>query len=355
MTAQGYEPLYELTRGEIVESLHYGALAVCDAQGELIAWHGDPETITYLRSSAKPFQALPFIEEGGKEYFDLTLKEIALMCASHSGTDEHVETAHSIQSKTGLSEIDLACGCHPITHAPTIKAMHQRGEAPTPNRHNCSGKHSGMLAYARMRGLPTREYIDPLHPIQQRILAVFAEMCALEIEEVEVGIDGCSAPNFAVPLRNAARGFARLCQPEGLPEKRRDACLTITQAMLAHPEMVGGPDSFDTALMKVARGKLICKGGAEGYQAAGILPGALGTGSPALGIAIKIADGDLKGRARPAVTLEVLRQLGALPPESFAELARFGPQSKLYNWRNFQVGEAHPAFTLKMAAAQSLA
>jgi L-asparaginase II len=346
MSNPPYIPVFELTRGQVVESVHFGAAAVSDRNGNLAAWLGDPEAVTFLRSSAKPFQALPFIESGGASAFQLTSAEVALLCASHSGTDEHVETVLSIQGKTGVRMEQLLCGVHPVTHEPTAEAMRRRGEVPTPNRHNCSGKHTGMLAYTHWQGWPVEDYINPSHPVQQRILVTFAEMCGLEPEQVRVGIDGCSAPNFAVPLRNAAMAFARLCDPEELLPQRAEACRLITTAMAANPGMVAGPRRFDTRLMEATGGRLVSKGGAEGYQGVGLLPGALGPGSPALGIAIKVSDGDLKGRALPAITLEILHQLGTLAPTELADLSDLGPSLMVQNWRQLLVGEARPSFRL---------
>jgi L-asparaginase II len=364
MNGYAYQPILELTRGEIVETVHFGALAVVDALGNLLTSYGDPATVTYLRSSAKPFQAVPFIESGGQGAFGLTSREVAIICASHSGTDEHVQTVVDIQSKTGVSEAELMCGVHMPSHLPTFEALRKRGEQPTPNRHNCSGKHTGMLAsihLKRMRGehIPVDiPYIDIQHPLQQEILNTFAEMCDVEVEQVSIGIDGCSLPNFAVPLKNAAYAFARLCDPSQLASARAAACRTITGSMTANPNMVGGPDSFDTRLMIACGGRILCKGGAEGYQALGLLPGALGPGSPALGITIKISDGDLgahsraqgdpHGRARPAVTLEILRQLGALSSQELEILAEYGPTFSIHNWRKLKVGEARPCFSLSL-------
>lgn len=351
-----YSPIFELTRGGIVESIHFGAVAVVDVYGKLVAWYGDPKTVTFLRSTAKPFQALPFIQHGGQDFYHLTPREVALLCASHSGTDEHVAVVQKIQMKTGVSEADLLCGVHPPSHEPTAEALRERKEQPTPNRHNCSGKHTGMLAYTRMLDLPEHpdasdlDYIDPQHPVQQEILSTFAEMCELPVDQVVEGIDGCSAPNFAVPLRSAALAYARLCDPETggvMPAERAAACRTIHAAMMANPDMVGGPGRFDTRLMGVGQGRIVAKGGAEGYQGVGLMPGALGPGSPALGIALKISDGDLKSRARPAVTLEVLRQLGALSASELGLLSEFGPATPVHNWRKIVVGQAHPRFELE--------
>jgi L-asparaginase II len=347
MVPNGYLPLYRLTRGGTVESVHFGAIAVVGRGGERHASHGDPDTVTYLRSTAKPFQALPLVQAGGVEALSLTPPEVALICGSHAGTDRHVEVARSIQSKVRVTEGDLLCGVHSPYDRETARALRSRGEDPTPNRHNCSGKHSGMLAYARLRGWPTEGYIDPGHPVQKDILATFAEMCNLKSEAVRVGTDGCSAPNFAVPLYNAALAYARLSDPSDLSPDRAEACQTITAAMIAHPEMVSGAGRFDTWLMEIGRGAILAKGGAEGYQGVGLLPGALGPGSPALGVAVKISDGDSAGRARAAVVVEILRQLGALDETQLDELAPFGPTRQVQNWRKLEVGLGEPCFQLQ--------
>jgi L-asparaginase II len=344
-----YSPIFQISRGDIVESTHFGSLVVVDTQGKVLAQYGNPNLVTYLRSTAKPFQALPFIEQGGQVTFNLLPSEVALLCASHSGTDEHVATLLSIQKKTNVLESELLCGTHPPYHEPTAQALAQRGEKPTPNRHNCSGKHTAMLAFAHWQGWSTTDYLDPSHPVQQRILATLSEMCSLPIKDIVIGTDGCSAPNFAIPLYNAAWGYARLCDPSDLPSGRAIVCRTITSAMTSFPEMVAGPDRFDTRLVEAAQGLIVAKGGAEGYQGLGLLPGALGPGSPALGIAVKISDGDLKNRARPAVAIEVLRQLKALSKDEIEEVADFGPKLPVYNWRKLRVGESEPCFELEIS------
>lgn len=361
MRNTSYDPIFQLTRGNIVESLHFGAIAVVEPTGRMAAWYGDPGLVTFTRSSAKPLQALPFLENGGMSYYGLTLQEVALLCASHSGTDEHVAVVKSIQSKTGVSESDLMCGTHTVYDRKTAEAMRGRGEVPTPNRHNCSGKHTGMLAYAHMLKIPTGPenlpYIDPTHPVQQRIVTTLAEMADLTPGEIHVGIDGCSAPNFALALRSTALAFARLCQPDGLAEKRAETCRLITKAMLTYPDMIGGPDNFDTTLIQASQGRVICKGGAEGFQAFGIMPGAVSPGSPALGVAFKVSDGDLKGHnfpvgdprghVRPAVALEILHQLGVFETQDLEKLAEYGPEFPVENWRKLRVGLASPCFTLQ--------
>lgn len=348
-------PLLELTRGNIVESTHYGAIAVVDSHGRMLHSLGDPNTVAFLRSSAKPFQALPFFEYGGPERLGLTTQEQALVCASHEGSDEHVRVAESIQAKAGVREADLQCGVHMPGDARAYRALIARGEAPTPNRNNCSGKHTGMLAYAKLRGWPLDTYLEMSHPVQQEILTALAELSGYGRSEVEIGIDGCSAPNFAVPLHHAALAFARLCDVEEMRPERRQAALQITKAMTTHPEMISGANEFDCRLMQATPGRMVCKRGAEGYQAIGVMPGVIGEGSPGVGIAFKVSDGDLlfrtiniepKNRVRPAVTLEILRQIGVLSAEELRALSDFGPSLPVKNNRGATVGISRAVFQL---------
>jgi len=346
MAATPYLPILNLTRGETIESIHYGAFAIVDSRARLLAAHGSPNAITYLRSSSKPFQALPLVESGGAKHWGFTPKEIAITCASHAGTDGHAQTLAGMQAKVGITQNHLQCGVHTPIDADTARALLLKGENPTPNRHNCSGKHTGMLAFAQGNDLSLENYLDPEHPLQQKILRTFCEMCKLEPEQVALGTDGCSAPNFPVPLYNAALGFARLVDPWELPPKRAVACEQITDAMTNHPEMVAGPGKFDSRLMAVAGDHIVSKGGAEGYQAIGIKPRIIKPDSPGIGIAIKISDGDPHGRARPAVALQILTQLGALTPSEVQSLADLGPGFLIHNWRKILVGQASTTFDI---------
>lgn len=355
MTAEGVAPLFALTRGNIVESFHYGVIAVVNASGRLLYSLGDPERVAFLRSSAKPFQAMPFFERGAHKTLGLSLKEQALLCASHEGSDEHVEVAASIQAKAGLKESDLQCGVHMPGDAAAYRALISAGQLPSSNRNNCSGKHSGMLALAKLRGLPLESYLEISHPIQQDILSMLAEMSRYPREKVEIGIDGCSAPNFAVPLYNAALAFARLCDPHELPVARQQAARSITTAMAGHPKMISGAGEFDCRLMTIMAGRAVCKRGAEGFQAIGIMPGVLSPEAEGVGIAFKVSDGDLLfrtidleplNRVRPAVTLEIMRQIGAITPTELEQLAEFGPQLPLKNHRGTTVGTSKPTFQL---------
>jgi len=341
-----YNPIYQFSRGKIPESIHYGAVAVVNAAGDLIASYGDPHVATFLRSTAKPFQALPFIARKGDQRYDLTDQEIALICSSHSGTDKHVQVLQELQGKIGITEADLMCGSHPPYHKATREKLEERGERPTSNRHNCSGKHTGMIAHAKMSGLPINTYLELDHPVQQRILQSLSEMCALKVDQIILGTDGCSVPTFALPLYNAALAWAKLVDPSDLPPARERACRTITRAMTTHPFMVAGPDRLDTKLMDTAKGKVVAKSGAEAFQGLGVPPGVLGEGSQALGIALKISDGDRGNRVKGPVVLEVLKQISILSDEELEELSEYGPDKPLINYRNIVVGHGKPVFEL---------
>lgn len=344
MTSFNVVPLVELTRGPIVECIHYGAYAVVDASNHVVQSAGDPEIVTYLRSSAKPFQILAFVEAGGVEAFHLTDRELAVMCASHHGTDDHVKVISGIQKKIGVTESDLMCGIHPPYDRATAERMLKNSEPITPLRHNCSGKHTGMLALCKLKGFPKEDYLNPEHPAQKLILSTFSQVTGVPLEQIILGTDGCSAPVFAVPLHAAAWAFAQLADPAALPEPRQSALRHIFRAMTANPDMIAGPNAFDTDLMLAGRGKILTKGGAEGYQAFALLPGACGKESPALGICIKISDGDQGSgsRARTLLSTEILRQLGALDAAQMLELADYATRPQ-YNWRHIEIGQIRPA------------
>lgn len=347
-TLAGYEAVVELTRGGIVECIHFGAMAVVDSAGHLLTSLGDPNLVTFPRSSMKPLQALPFVEDGGPEHFGLTEEELSILCASHRGTDEHVRVLRSIHAKVGLQESDLQCGVHWPSDKATASAVRERGEEPTPYRHNCSGKHSGMLAQALLHNYSKETYLSMDNPVQQRILKTVAEMCGMEREDMPVGIDGCSAPVFAMPLYNFALAMARLADPNGLGEVRATACKKITHAMMAYPEMVAGPGAFDSVLMSVMQGKAVVKGGAEGYQMISLMPGACGKGSPGIGVAIKISDGDPNRRATYTLIVALLKALG-FEAEMASDSFRNFNASVLRNWRGLEIGEIRTARPIEIS------
>ncbi len=333
------EPMVEVWRGGRVESQHQGALAVVDAAGRLIAQVGDAQLVSYLRSSAKPFQLLPLVESGGAERLGFTDTELAVMAGSHSGEPQHVATVQSILSKIGLNAGALQCGIHAPLSASAARALRQAGQEPTVLHNNCSGKHAGMLAQAVDRGLNTHNYLDPDHPIQLAIKQRLAELGGIAVDDIGVGIDGCSAPCFAMPLRASALAFARLAEA-GSGRQEVNSLGRVARAMMAHPEMVAGEGRLDTDLMRVVPGRAVSKGGAEGYHGAGFLR----PDGSAWGLAIKIADGDGKRGGQP-VLIEALRQLGMLDDAALTALRDYHTW-KITNHRGLEVGEVKANFRI---------
>ncbi len=340
-----FEPLVELTRGEIVESIHFGSIVVCDNTGKVHFQMGDADLVTYLRSTAKPLQVLALLENPASQQYHFNDSEIAIMCASHSGTNDHVRVLQGLQKKIGIDADSLQCGMHLPFDRITANHIIRGEEELSSLRHNCSGKHSGMLALAALLNAPQDSYLETDNLTQQLILKTCGEMFDISASQFAMGVDGCSAPVFAVPMRNAARAYALLCQPESLTQQRAAACKMITHAMMAHPFLVAGPERFDTAIMETITGKLIAKTGAEGYFGVGIMPDALRPGSPALGVMVKIIDGDLKERARPVVIMSILHHVGLLTPAVEDQLQQYGRHA-ITNWRDIPIGEIRPSSQL---------
>lgn len=351
MSTFGHVPLVEVTRGKVVESVHFGSLCLTDTHGNSLFSLGDQISPFFLRSSAKPFQLLAFLERGGAEYFGFEPREIAIMCASHSGTPAHLETLEKLQIKSGVDESLLQCGVHAPYHKPSADQLMIDGKTLHPNHNNCSGKHTGMLSFAKMIDAPLDAYLDNSHPVQKAILKTFCEMCGVDESSVELGVDGCTAPVFAVPLPAAARGYARLCQPQGLEDHRAAACRLITSAMTAHADMVAGPERFDTDAMFIGRGAFIAKLGAEGYRGIGILPGRSRSFEGGLGLTMKISDGDPNSRATPVIAMALLKALSILDETQASSLWKYD-RRPITNWRGKEIGEIRPSGFLAEALAE---
>ncbi len=338
--APPHVPLAVATRGDAVDAVHYGSVAVVDRDGNLLHAAGDPNVMTMTRSALKPFQAMPFVAAGGIERFGYTPQQMALLCASHSGEPRHVAAVADMLARAGNTVADLQCG----SHAPGY--FEARGDVPppppySPLAHNCSGKHSGMLAYCVQCGLPKGDYLAWDHPLQQAVREAVAHFTASAESELMGGIDGCSAPNYAVPLARLALAFARLAADSD-DVRYGDAPRRLADAMTAHPEMVSGEGRNDLALTRAGRGDWVAKIGAEGVQAIGIR-------SKGIGIAVKVIDGGKRG-LHPA-TVEVLDQLGLLDAEQRAELADWHMPS-VRNVRGTVTGVVRPAVVLDKVAAR---
>ena len=334
------EILAQVIRGETVESAHRGHLIVLDGDGRTIASLGNPETVTFYRSAAKAFQAIPFITSGAAERFGFTESEIALACASHSGEKIHTGLAAAMLEKAGLGEKDLRCGAHLPFSEKTAEAMIRRGEKPTQIHNNCSGKHAAMLAFARHIGAEIETYEKLENPVQQRIMETISLFTAVPPGEIKIGVDGCAAPNFAVSVRAMARSFVKLVNPpEDFDENLKIACQKIVSAKMNYPELIGGKERLDTILMQAGKRRFISKIGAEGVWLCGVLPNE--KWKSGLGIALKIEDGDDK-RARAVVAIEVLRQLGIFNAKT---LRKFSPLP-VRNRRGDLVGTVQAKFKL---------
>lgn len=336
------EVMVHVMRGELVESMHRGDLAVVDWTGKLLYNVGSPrEKVTYLRSSAKPMQALPVVESGAAERFALSDEELAVMCASHSGEERHVETVRRILKKIGLDESALQCGTHWPLDTKTTQLMQRQGQTPTEVHCNCSGKHSGMLALCRYHGWDIADYTALEHPLQQMLLDKVAELAVMDPGNIVVGVDGCGVPVHGMSVYNMALAFARMARPLDLPSTTQMAIGAITQAMMSEPFMVSGSGRFCTDLMHVAAGRVFGKGGAEGVYCLGIP--ALG-----LGMAMKTEDGhDYRGPA-PVVT-QVLGQMKILDDRQISALSHLA-RPVLHNHRGDVVGRILPVVELVPAA-----
>ncbi len=331
----------ERTRGSLVEATHHISVAVSDAAGRLVASAGDVEAVTWWRSAAKPFQALPLLQDGAADRFGLSDEELALACASHSSEPRHLEVVSRWMDRLGVSDSDLSCGVHAPLSPVVAQAVLRGSASPTPRWSNCSGKHTGMLALAKHQGWPLAGYHAAGHPVQDRVLAEVARWTGLPESALAQSVDGCTAVCFGLPLRAMALAYAKLAGSQEAAPRR------ILAAMTAHPFLVAGTGRLCTDLMTALPGTVVAKVGAEGIYSAA-LPRA------GLGIALKVEDGDT--RASGLALLEVLRQLSAelltaTPLDlSAASLHHHGKQP-IRNTRGAVTGEVRPAGSLHFFAA----
>jgi L-asparaginase II len=336
--------LAEVRRGQIVEAYHRGVIVMAEPDGRILSRLGDGRLITSTRSTIKPIQAIPLIVSGAADHFDFGTREIAVACASHEGEAIHTETVRGMLARIGLDEGAMLCGAQAPYNQETARRLESEGQPFTQLHNNCSGKHAGMLATAVHTGATVEDYVSPAHPVQREIISMLAELGDLD-RDLTTAVDGCSAPTFGVPLGSLAVAFARMVNPDAatsLAPQIREACRRIVHAMIAHPEMVGGTKRFDTDLLRAARGKLICKVGAEAVYSVGVLP--CDEFPRGLGIAFKMEDGSYRGLG-PAV-VEALGQLGVLGSQEMSELAAYHNPA-IENRRGLKVGEVRAAFDLR--------
>lgn len=313
----------EFLRAGRVESVHRVSVAAVE-RGKPVLALGDVARPVFMRSCAKPFQGLSVVESGAADAYGFSTEEISVLCGSHPGEAEHVRAVSSILKKAKVKADALQCGVHPPSGPRALKELQKAGKEPTVLHNNCSGKHSGMLAAARFMGAPQETYLKPSHPLQKANLRNLSRFTGVAVGKIVLGVDGCSAPTFAVPLKAMARGLASFCETPGTPKRVRDA-------MMAAPQMVGRPCS---TIMGSAPGRILAKVGAEGVYVCGF-PGR------DAGLALKVEDGG--ARAFLPVLHAVIRKLGFLEKADLAGLAR-AANPVLRNHAGLPVGEIRVRF-----------
>lgn len=351
--------LANVYRGSQLESFHTGSIVVVDARGRVVAMLGDPGFRICLRSAAKPFQAIPLLEYGGAEDYELSGEEIALTCASHGGEPVHVATAAALLRKGEFDEEDLLCGAHAPYDEKAAADLRASGEEASPLHNNCSGKHAGMLLATQAMDLASANYIDADHPLQSLMHTTVSEFAGLAPEDVPLSIDGCGVPAFHLTLYRLAFAYARLmatslgADTPGALERYTDSAQKVVEAMTSFPYFVAGNWSLTTPLMQAFAGDLLAKEGAEGVYAMALAPALhealtdrlnLDDDCP-LGIALKVHDGSMT-RGRNPVILRTLEQLG-LDVGTAPELQRYR-EWPLRNIAGTLVGEVRAEFELEM-------
>jgi L-asparaginase II len=332
-----FEALIEHTRGPLAEIVHAGAIAVVNAQGALQASVGDPHAMAFTRSTLKPFQALPFLQGGGIQHFGFSLAQTALLCASHNGEDMHIAQVDGMLKKIGHTHHSLQCGCHvPLRFS--YGGLTPPANALFDERHNnCSGKHTGFVAFCVQHGLSLENHLAPQHPLQVAIHQAVMRVARSDSNSLVAGTDGCSAPNYAMPLSKLALCFARLASGAQDAEFGEHFAL-LAQAMGTHPEMVSGTGRNDLAFTQAGRGDWITKIGADGVQVIASI-------SRREAIAIKVISGHMP--ALYAAAVATMNQLGWLDDAQRAALSPWAEQT-LRNARGVQVGEVKPVFQLNL-------
>lgn len=333
------EPLAYTTRGNGIESVHYGSIAVTDNQGNILFYAGDPEVVTFTRSSAKFIQVIPVYESGAVDRFGFSISGQAIMCGSHNGSPRHVAQAKENLGKIGLTESDLKCGVHPPAEYTAKGMLPHRDEVFSPLQHNCSGKHSGQLALALQIGADPERYLEFDYDVQQRVFKAVCDVYEMNPADVKIGTDGCSLPNFGMPLRNMALAYANIVSGKTKAPGRDKVFARIVNAIQTDPIMVSGEERFDLALMSALPDKIICKVGGEAVECVGIA-------DKGWGFAAKISDGNT--RALWPVVIESLRQLGVLPDDRLSFVRKF-VKPELRNYRNIHFGDVVPSVKLRKA------
>ncbi|MGH8580373.1 MAG: asparaginase [Gammaproteobacteria bacterium] len=330
-----HAPLAIATRGEAVENVHYGSIAVVSGDGDLLCHVGDPHFSTFTRSTLKPLQAMPLLAHPDVELFAFSPAEIALICASHSGEPEHLSAAARLLGRIGCREEDLQCGVHVPLYYECVGAPLPSPATFTSLHHACSGNHTGMLALAKLLGVPVEQYLDPESEGQRQILEAVLYFSEVPRDALCLGVDGCSAPNVALPLSGLALAYAKVSRHKADP-RYGTVPERILEAMAEHPYQVSGTRRMDFILTRAGAGAWFTKIGADGVHAMAIQ-------SRGWGIAIKIADGS--ARVQAVVAASTLRQLGLLQDTADKDLQML-ERGSILNCRGLETGRIQAVFEL---------
>jgi len=298
-----FVPIAEIRRGGILESQHHGVAVVADAEGRILLSWGDPSFVTFPRSSLKPFQAIPLVESGAADAAGLTEEHLALACASHSAEDFQVALVRGWLQRLDLSESALVCGPDMPRAQADQAAVWRAGGDRSRIFHNCSGKHCGFLTLAKHIGAPVAGYDDPAHPAQRLYLEAFSELLGEDAARLPRGVDGCGLPAIALPMERMAKAAARWAAARVASPARQQAIRRLQSAIRAHPDHLSGRGSATGQIVRATQGRVLLKGGAEGYVL-GFVP------ERGLGIAVKLADG--AARAKMGVFATLLGRIGLL-------------------------------------------
>ena len=337
-----YTALIETTRGQTAECLHLGSIAVVDTTGKVLAHAGDPQLLTFTRSTLKALQALPLMQSGAAQAMGFDSRDLAMVCASHNGEEMHVRQVQSMLDKVGLSPKRLACGCHVPLQFVYTSALAPEGLTYDERHNNCSGKHVGFLAACVHQGLSTETYIEPSHPLQEQIRQAVAKACRMQADDMPMGLDGCSAPNYAMPLSKLATGYARLAS--GIQDSEWGTAFEpLASAMIQHPELVSGTQRNDLDFMTVGQGDWVTKVGADGVQV-------VASRSRGQALAIKVIDGNKP--ALFAATVAAMDQLGWLTSQQKEALATWAAED-IVNARGLVVGHRRAVFSLNGKLSQA--
>ncbi len=328
--------MVKVNRGNTVESVHHGAVAVVNSRGRLIRYAGDPDFVTFLRSSAKPFQALVVVESGAAEAFGFTQKEVAIIVGSHNGEKKHVRLVRSILKKIGLNKSHLQCGSH-VPHYYTALGITPPKKKFSSLQHNCSAKHAGMLAVCVYRGWNLKTYLSSRHPVQKLIAKKIAGLCEFPQRKMGIGVEACGAPTFALPLRNMAIGFSKLRSFISNDETTSQSLQVVADSMWRYPDLVSGRGRLDYDLALASKGNVMAKAGAEALHCAVVI-------NKGYGIAVKILDGSRRAIAPAAI--EVYRQLDVLNRMQIGKLREW-TRPTIRDHKENKVGHLAADFRLK--------